>query len=101
MPVALPIWSLASLKITRSELRRTLGEPHYVETDPRRTCGGEQDSWAYTLPSGQRLLIVLDATTGFAELFADPPELVPVLGALGLREDDPRLARHTKPWALS
>ena len=28
-------------------------EPHFVETDSHRTCGGEEDGWAFLLPSGQ------------------------------------------------
>ena len=43
MPVDLPIWALVSYKTTRPELRAMLGQPHYVETDSRRTSGGEQD----------------------------------------------------------
>jgi len=60
MPVDLPIWALVSYKATRAELRALLGPPHYIETDPRRTCGGEQDAWAYKLSSGQRVFVLLD-----------------------------------------
>ncbi len=77
-----------------------LGEPHFVETDPTRTCGGEEDAWAYALPSGQRMLVILDVTVGWAELFVDPPEVAPILQALNLSPDDPRLARHAEPWLL-
>jgi hypothetical protein len=94
MPVDLPIWGLASLKVTRRELRDLLGEPHFVETDPRRTCGGEQNGWAYALPTGHRVVVLLDVTAGCAELFSDPPELDPILLALGIPEDDPRLDPH-------
>jgi hypothetical protein len=77
-----------------------LGEPHFVETDPQRTCGGEEDAWAFALPSGQRVLIVLDVVIGLAELYGDPPDLVPVLGALGVAPEDPRLGRHAEPFEL-
>src|SRR5690349_18893720 len=100
MPVALPIWGLASLKATRSQLRALLGEPHFVETDPRRTCGGEEDGWAYALPSGQRVLVILDVTTGWAELCGNPPEIGPILHALRLSPDDPGLVRHAEPVAM-
>jgi hypothetical protein len=100
MPVALPLWGLASLKTSRAELRCMLGEPHFVETDPTRTCGGEEDGWAYTLPSGQRMLIVLDVPSGFAELFGDPPALGPILQALRIPPNDPRLLLHEQPWAV-
>jgi hypothetical protein len=101
LPAALPLWGLASLKVTRPVLRALLGEPHVVETDPRRTCGGEEDAWGYVLPSGQRLLVVLDVTTAQAELYGDPPDLGPVLRALRIWPDDPRLTRHARPWALT
>jgi hypothetical protein len=100
MPLTLPLWGLASFKITREELRALLGEPHFVETDPRRPCGGQQDSWAYRLQSGQRLLIIFDVTISTAELVGDPPDLVPITAALGLSADDPRLDRHTEPCLL-
>jgi hypothetical protein len=100
LPVDLPVWGLASFKITRPELRAMLGEPHYVETDAQRTCGGEQDAWACTLPGGQRVLVILDVTSGCAELCADPPTLGPVLGALSLSRDDARLDCHAEPFVL-
>jgi hypothetical protein len=100
MPVALPMWGLATLTVTRLELRGLLGEPHFVETDTRRTCGGERDGWASTLPSGQRVLIILDVTVSVAELFADPPDLDPVLQVIGISANDPRLTRHARPWEL-
>jgi hypothetical protein len=100
MPVALPIWGLASLKVTRPELRALLGDPHFVETDPRRTCGGEEDGWAYLLSTGQRVLVILDVNRGWAELFGGPPDLGPVLLALRILPNDPRLVPHAEPVAL-
>jgi hypothetical protein len=94
MPVELPIWGLISLKITRPELRSILGDPHFFETDPTRTCGGEEDAWAYKLPSGQRLLIILDVTSGWAELFSDLSDPSPLLQAVGIMPDDQRLKHH-------
>ena len=99
-PVTTPLWRLASLKITRPQLRVILGIPHYVETDPRRTCGGEEDGWGYSLPNGQRLVVVLDVTSEWAELYSDPPELSPILLALGISADDSRLVTHAEPWEL-
>jgi hypothetical protein len=101
MPVDLPIWGLANWKVARPELRDMLGDPHFVETDARRTCGGEQDAWAYALPTGHRVLVILDVTAGCGGLFGDPPELDPVLYALGIPEDDPRLVPHAEPWELT
>jgi hypothetical protein len=100
MPVSLPMWALASLKVARADLRALPGAPHFVETDPRRTCGGEEDGWAYALPSGHRVLIMLDAVMGAAALCADPPDLGPVLRLLGSSQADPRLVRHAEPMPL-
>ena len=98
MPVALPIWGLAEFRITRPELRELLGEPHYIETDSFRTFGGEEDSWAFALPSGQRVVVVLRVPYHGAVLYGDPPELSPILSALGLSSDDSRLYPYTEPF---
>jgi hypothetical protein len=100
MPVELPIWGLANLKVTRVDLPAMLGEPHFVETDPRRTCGGERDAWAFRLPSGQRVLVILDVTVEIASLFGDPPEFGPLIQAFGLSPSDARLSRLPVPWEL-
>jgi hypothetical protein len=59
MPLALPLWELASIEASRGEMHALLGEPHFIETDSTRTAGGEEDVWAYALPSGQRALVIL------------------------------------------
>jgi hypothetical protein len=100
MPVDLPIWALVSYKAARPELRTMLGQPHDVETDPRRTCGGGQDGCAYKLLSGQRILVVLDVTTGRAELYGDPPQVGSILQALGIAPDDTRL-KHHEPFEMT
>ena len=94
MPLELPIWGLASLKISRLELHAMLGEPHYIETDPLRTCGGNQDAWAFSLQSVQRVFVVFDVTSSWAEVFGQPAELAAVLQALGIQSVDPRLKHH-------
>ena len=99
LPVDLPIWAVVSLKITRPDLRGILGEPHFVETDPRRTCGGEQDAWAYRLSSGQRVLVVFDPVIGWAELYGDPPIAEPILQSLAIAPDDERL-KHHEPFEM-
>jgi hypothetical protein len=99
LPVDLPIWALVSFKTSRPELHEMLGEPHYVETDPRRTCGGEQDWWAYRLPSGQRFLVGLDPVIGCAELYGDPPLAEAILQSLAIAPDDRRL-KHHEPFEM-
>jgi hypothetical protein len=85
---------------SRAELRAFLGEPHFVETDPHRTCGGEEDAWAYVFPSGQRVVIVVDAASGGAYFGSDPPDLEPILQFLQIEPDDPRLTRQQQPFRL-
>jgi hypothetical protein len=100
MPLPLPLWGLAWLELSRAEMHALLGEPHFVETDPTRTSGGEEEAWAYVLPSGQRVLIILAVPYHRVQLIADPPELSPVLTALKLGLDDPRLHRYAEPYPL-
>lgn len=97
LPAKLPMWELGNFKITRSELRAMLGEPHFVETDILRTYGGEEDVWAYLLSSGQRVVVVLRVPYRMAVFSADPPELDPVLHALCIARSDARLERHSQP----
>jgi hypothetical protein len=100
MPLSLPLWELASLEASRPQMRALLGEPHFVETDSTRTAGGEEDGWAYILPSGQRVLIILGVPYCHVRLIADPPELGPVLAALEITLDDPRLHCNGVPYPL-
>lgn len=75
-----------------------LGEPHYVETDSFRTSGGEEDSWAFSLSSGQRMAILLQVPYEVAIIYGDPPALLPILGELGLSSDDVRLHPFPVPF---
>lgn len=100
MPIARPMWLLASFQVTLADLRNQLGQPHYIETDPRATCGLPEDWWAFALPSGQRTMISLeDNGSGFchAGIYGDPPELEPILAALSLSVDDSRIRRCPEP----
>lgn len=78
-----------------------LGCPHYVETDDLKTAGGHEDCWAYTLPSRHRALIIFAVPYQVVLLIADPPELEPVLAALSMAPDDPRLRRYPEPVLLT
>ena len=78
-----------------------LGEPHFIETDATRTSGGHEDLWAYTLPSGQRLVIQLRVPYNQADFWADPAELSSVLQALHIPNDDPRLVPYPEPFELT
>jgi len=101
MPLSLPLWELAFLRATRPQMHALLGEPHFVETDSTRTAGGEEDAWAYLLPSGQRVLVILAVPYGRVRIIADPPEAGPVILSLGLTLDDPQLSCYAEPFPLS
>lgn len=63
IPLAFPVrmnpYVVAYLLDVRSSLMRdTFGPPHFIETDWTRTAGGEEESWAWTLPSGLRVLLM-------------------------------------------
>jgi hypothetical protein len=100
LPVAPSMWAVAGLSTSRPQMRALLGEPHYIETDPRCTCGGEEDAWAYVLPCGHRVIVIVDATTGGACLGSDPPDVDTILRFLQIERDDPRLTRLDQPVRL-
>ena len=50
-----------------------------------RTAGGEEDCWAYVLPSGQRVLIYLRGPYHQVRLISDPPKLGPYSRRWGSR----------------
>lgn len=90
-------WMVAAVRSTREELRTALGEPHFVETDSRRTSGGDEDMWAWELPSGQRFLLVLQVPRGIAILHCDPPDALPVVAALGIDREAGQLEIAASP----
>jgi hypothetical protein len=98
MPLSPPMWGVVSLKISRSEMRALLGAPHFVETDPRCTCGGEEDAWAFVLPSAHRIIIIADS--GGAYVGSDPPDAEPALEFLKIARTDSRVMIHEEPFTL-
>ena len=83
-PVRLKPYMVAGFKGTRDEFRASLGTPHFVETDSTRTFGGDEDMWAWELPSGLRFLLVLRVPYGDAVLYCDPPNPAGAVAALGI-----------------
>src|SRR5262249_7870229 len=97
-PVDMKPYMVAELRATRDELRGNLGEPHFVETESTRTCGGEEDNWAWELASGQRLLLVWSgAFGGGAVLMCDPPDPNPAIIALGIDAEKQQLEVFPTP----
>jgi hypothetical protein len=96
-PVRLKPWIVGGFYSTREELRAALGMPHSVETDSTRTFGGDEDMWAWELPSGQRLLLILQVPYGTAMLHCDPPDANPVVAALGIDAAAQRLELFATP----
>jgi len=101
IPLSPPLWGLAWIEATRPQARPLLGEPYFIETDSWRFAGGEEDARAYILPSGRRMLVILAVPYGEAGLIADPPEIEPLLPALGIAPDDPRVHFYPAPFELT
>ena len=97
-PVHLKPYWVASFSATREQLRSVFGEPHYVETDSTRTAGGEEDNWAWELPSGQRFMIVLAVPYQSAGLLSDPPDPDQVVAAVGIDGVTQQLQISAKPF---
>jgi hypothetical protein len=104
LPVDLPMWGLARLKISLEELTELLNtrspaiaESHSVVQDNRLPGGGDRNTWAFCQRSGHRVLIVFDEATGCAEIFGDPPEVGPILQALTIALDHPGLTVYPTP----
>src|SRR5262245_51876464 len=96
-PVHLKPWIVAGFEATREELRVLPGEPHYVETDSTRTFGGDEDNWAWELPTGQRVLIVRQVPYQSVLLYSDPPDATAVIEAIGIDAEKPRLQIEENP----
>lgn len=77
-----------------------LGEPHFIEKESARTFGGDEDAWAYTLSTGQRVVVLLRVPYNVAVICADPPDLEPVLRALKISPSDSRLTCYPDPVAV-
>lgn len=99
-PVEKPFWAMGKIKISREELREILGQPHFIETDDFRTFGGEEDWWAFTLESGTRMLVVLRVPYEDAILYSDPALVLPLLGAIGIAPEDPRVQLYDRPYSI-
>lgn len=87
-PVHLTPWAVARFRASRERMRAALGKPHFVEDDPTRTAGGDEDNWAWQLADGQRVLIVLAVPYHDATLYCDPPVAGRAVSALGLSTGD-------------
>lgn len=90
--VAVPIpvvgqgYAVGRIRASRERVRGALGDPHYVETDPARTAGGDQDFWCWDLPNGRRVAVELGVPYHDVILYCDVPEIAPALAALGIDE---------------
>jgi hypothetical protein len=78
---------VAGFKMTNADLRKILGDPHYTETDGTRTAGGNEDHWAFTLDSGQRIGIESRIPYEAVLLYSNKPDLEEILKSLNLPLD--------------
>ena len=47
LPIEFHAYQIALLYADEQQIKNVLGDPHYVETDSTRTCGGHEALWAY------------------------------------------------------
>ena len=97
-PVHLKPYWVAHFRSTREQLRGVFGAPHYVETDSTRTAGGDEDNWAWELPTGQRVLIVLAVPYQAARVLSDPPDAEQAVAAVGIDLVEQQLQLLAKPF---
>jgi hypothetical protein len=96
-PVHLTPWAVARFHGDRDRLRGLWGQPHFVEDDPHRTAGGDEDNWAWELPGGQRVLFVLAVPYKEVLIYCDPPLLAAVVDAFGIEPVIQGLEAFPKP----
>jgi hypothetical protein len=90
LPFPIPIkwpfkpYVVAKFKASRECMHSALGAPHFVETDSTRTFGGDEDAWAWRLPTGQQLLVILRVPYEDVIVHCDPPTAQSAIEALGI-----------------
>lgn len=73
-------WLVAIAQLSHEEAVCVLGDPHFTESDPRRTADGEEDHWAFEFDCGLLVGIILrrpyfdSKSRADASIYADPPE---------------------------
>jgi hypothetical protein len=77
-PVHMKRWAVVSFLATEEELRAAFGEPHFVEVEVI------EDNWAWVLPNGQRLRVVLEVPYDYVIVYCDPPVPHVAVTVLGL-----------------
>ena len=80
-------WLVAAFKMSNSEARKLIGEPHFIETDSTRTFGGNEDIWSFELESGQHIGVCSQVPYGIVHLLSDRPEVKEILEALELPKE--------------
>jgi hypothetical protein len=81
-PVRFKPYVVAGWRASQSEMHEDFGPPHFTETDSTRTSGGDEDCWAWELPIGQKVMIVLGVPYDRVTLYCDPPDSRPALDVL-------------------
>jgi len=76
------LWLIGSTQISHAEAVKILSSPHWHESDPRKTAGGEEDHWGFHFDCGMSIGVILrrpygDSTIAHeAAIYADPPDSV-------------------------
>lgn len=53
----IPQWNVGGMSITSSKTKSLLGQPSYVETDPRATAGGTEEHWTILFSSSLSIFL--------------------------------------------
>lgn len=82
-PVYFTQWAVVNFVATRDELQAVFGQAHFVE-DRLDTPGIIEDNWAWQLPDGTCLRVVLAVPYDWMTVYCDPPSADRAIASLGL-----------------
>lgn len=96
-PIEPPLYELGGMRVGEMNLTALFGAPHFVENDSARTFGGSEEHWGFVLSSGQVFVLVFQVPYKVAVLYANPPEIEPIVAIFGLPRSDPRFDFYPTP----
>nr|AAK01337.1 unknown [uncultured bacterium Pu17] len=82
------LFLIGQLLLSEEELLKSLGEPHYIETDNLRTCGGPQWFWGFVEDEGSMVAIDFHPLGGHVKVGTNRPnEVDKLLTQLRIRNE--------------
>ena len=77
-PLDFEPWEIAKFDISEMEIRKVLGEPHYIETRHMMVADGIETRWAYEL-DGEPFVLVCKVSYEYAVICTKYPPPLKVL----------------------